>query len=66
MRKIAYLAALTIKKIIIGAFFLYIVNIMINNVGMHISMNITTSLIAGFLGLPGILMLAAIHLFIFN
>ncbi|OLN21125.1 hypothetical protein BTO30_16590 [Domibacillus antri] len=66
MKKIVYLAVLTAKKTIIGAFFLYIVNVLINNAGMHIAMNIATSCIAGFLGLPGIIMLAAIHIFIFN
>jgi inhibitor of the pro-sigma K processing machinery len=66
MRKVGLFAALVCKKMIIGVFLLYIINVLINDIGLHISMNITTSLIAGFLGLPGIFMLAAVEFYIFK
>ncbi|OKL35243.1 pro-sigmaK processing inhibitor BofA family protein [Domibacillus mangrovi] len=66
MRPILLFTAQVCKKIIIGAFSLYIINVLVNHAGLHIPMNITTALIAGFLGLPGICMLAAIQIYIFK
>ncbi|MCP3764915.1 pro-sigmaK processing inhibitor BofA family protein [Domibacillus sp. A3M-37] len=51
---------------VIGAFFLYGANVLIQQTGLHIVMNPFTAFLAGFLGLPGVLSLAAIHFFIFR
>lgn len=66
MREIRLFAAQVCKRVIIGAFSLYIINILVNYTGLHIPMNLMTALIAGFLGLPGIFMLAAIQMYIFK
>ncbi|WP_256520079.1 pro-sigmaK processing inhibitor BofA family protein [Domibacillus sp. A3M-37] len=55
-----------LKKMVIGAFFLYGANVLIQQTGLHIVMNPFTAFLAGFLGLPGVLSLAAIHFFIFR
>ncbi|WP_046176594.1 pro-sigmaK processing inhibitor BofA family protein [Domibacillus indicus] len=66
MRNISTLLFALFKKMIAGAFFLYIANIVIQQTGVHITMNPITAFLAGFLGLPGVVCLAAAHFFIFG
>ncbi|OES45469.1 pro-sigmaK processing inhibitor BofA family protein [Domibacillus iocasae] len=66
MQKISAILFMVFKKTVAGAFFLYGANVLIQQTGLHIVMNPFTAFLAGFLGLPGILSLAAIHFFIFR
>jgi inhibitor of the pro-sigma K processing machinery len=49
-----------IIKIIIGAAFLFFLNTLGNQMGIHVPINLVTSAVAGMLGLPGVAALAAI------
>ena len=49
-----------ITKLIIGAVFLFFLNTMGNQVGIHVPINFVTSAVAGLLGIPGVAALAAI------
>ena len=49
-----------IIKLIIGAVFLFFLNILGNQVGIHVPINLVTSAVAGLLGIPGVAALAAI------
>lgn len=66
MKKLKLLFFTAITKTIAGAFFLYAANVLIQRSGLHISINLFTAFIAGSLGLPGIIALAAIHFFLFK
>jgi inhibitor of the pro-sigma K processing machinery len=49
-----------VVKLLIGALFLFFLNIAGNQFGIHIPINIVTSAVSGFLGLPGLFALVAI------
>ncbi|MEN1966486.1 pro-sigmaK processing inhibitor BofA family protein [Lentibacillus sp. N15] len=60
MRFIAH----SIVKLGIGVLFLFFFNVFGGAVGLHIPINLFTTIISGFLGLFGVASLAAIQLFI--
>ena len=49
---------------ILGGITIYIINIIGSNFGFHIGLNVITSLIAGILGLPGVICLIIIKLLV--
>lgn len=49
-----------IVKILIGALFLFFLNIIGSQFGIHIPINLATSAVSGFLGIPGLCALVAI------
>ena len=49
-----------IIKLIIGAAFLFFLNTLGNQAGIHVPINPVTSAVAGLLGIPGVAALAAI------
>lgn len=49
-----------ITKFIIGAVFLFFLNTLGGQVGIHVPINLVTSAVAGLLGIPGVAALAAI------
>ncbi|GAA0290659.1 inhibitor of the pro-sigma K processing machinery [Gracilibacillus halotolerans] len=52
-------------RVTIGVLCLFFLNIFGAQLGLHIPINAFTALVAGFLGLPGLASLTAIHVFIF-
>ena len=48
-------------KLVIGALFLFFLNAAGTNIGLHVPINPATASIAGFLGIPGTVALAAIQ-----
>lgn len=48
-------------KILIGALFLFFLNVAGNRFGIHVPINFATSAVSGFLGIPGVFALAAIQ-----
>ena len=53
-----------VVKLIIGALFLFFLNIIGNQFGIHIPINLITSAISGLLGIPGVFALVAIEMWI--
>lgn len=53
-----------ITKLIIGAVFLFFLNTLGSQVGIHVPINLVTSAVAGLLGIPGVAALAAIDYWI--
>ncbi len=53
-----------VVKLIIGAVFLFFLNVFGNQLGVHVPINLATSAIAGILGIPGVATLAAIDYWI--
>lgn len=53
-----------VVKLIIGAVFLFFLNVLGNQVGIHVPINLATSAVAGILGIPGVATLAAIDYWI--
>lgn len=51
-------------KLVIGAFFLFFLNMLGNQFGIHIPINLITSAVSGFLGIPGMVALVAIDMLI--
>ncbi len=49
---------------LIGAFLLFIINIFGNIVGITVAINPVTALIAGFLGIPGVVLLLFLQYFL--
>ncbi|MDQ0221422.1 pro-sigmaK processing inhibitor BofA [Peribacillus cavernae] len=47
-------------KVVIGAVFLFFLNALGNQAGVHVPINIITASVSGFLGIPGVAALAAI------
>ncbi len=47
-------------KMLIGALFLFFLNTFGTAVGLHVPINLATAAISGFLGIPGVIALAAI------
>ncbi|MGX4667672.1 pro-sigmaK processing inhibitor BofA family protein [Cerasibacillus sp. JNUCC 74] len=54
----------TTVKLGIGILFLFFINVFGGAIGLHIPINLFTTVIAGFLGIFGLASLSAIHLFI--
>ena len=54
----------SLMKLMIGAVFLFFLNALGNQFGVHVPINLITSAISGFLGLPGVAALALIQLWI--
>lgn len=48
-------------KVLIGALFLFFLNAFGNQFGIHVPINLATSAISGFLGIPGLFSLVAIQ-----
>ncbi|NRD77444.1 pro-sigmaK processing inhibitor BofA family protein [Bacillus sp. BRMEA1] len=48
-------------KLVIGALFLFFLNTAGNRFGIHVPINLVTSSVSGFLGIPGLLALVAIQ-----
>ncbi|WP_080843591.1 pro-sigmaK processing inhibitor BofA family protein [Cytobacillus gottheilii] len=48
-------------KLLIGALFLFFLNAFGNQFGIHVPINLVTSAISGFLGIPGLFSLVAIQ-----
>jgi inhibitor of the pro-sigma K processing machinery len=48
-------------KILIGALFLFFLNVAGNQFGIHVPINFATSAVSGFLGIPGLVALVAIQ-----
>ncbi|MCU9615361.1 pro-sigmaK processing inhibitor BofA family protein [Caldibacillus lycopersici] len=53
-----------IIKIVIGALFLFFLNVIGSNFGIHVPINFITATISGLLGLPGVAALTVIQLWI--
>lgn len=51
----------TVVKILIGALLLFFLNVAGKNYGIHVPINFATSSVSGFLGIPGLIALAAIE-----
>lgn len=51
-------------KLLIGALFLFFLNAFGNQFGIHVPINLITSSISGFLGIPGLFALVAIQTWI--
>jgi len=51
-------------KVVIGVLFIFFFNVFAGSVGLHIPINVYTAMVSGFLGLPGLASLVAIHLFV--
>jgi inhibitor of the pro-sigma K processing machinery len=51
-------------KLIIGALLLFFLNAFGNQIGIHVPINLATSAISGFLGIPGLFALVAIQTWI--
>ncbi|GMB10184.1 inhibitor of the pro-sigma K processing machinery [Thermolongibacillus altinsuensis] len=53
-----------IVRLIIGALFIFLINIVGNSIGLHIPINMITASITGFLGIPGIIALLLVQKYI--
>ena len=53
-----------VVKLLIGALLLFFLNTAGNSIGIHVPINFATSAVSGFLGIPGLVALAAIQKFI--
>lgn len=53
-----------IVKILIGAMLLFFLNAFGNNFGIHVPINLITASISGFLGIPGVIALAVLQIYI--
>lgn len=53
-----------VVKLLIGALFLFFLNIIGTQFGIHIPINLATSAVSGFLGIPGLFALIAIDTWI--
>lgn len=54
------LLGLGMIKIVIGAVFLFFLNALGNQFGVHVPINLITACVSGFLGIPGVAALAAL------
>ncbi|WP_226038334.1 pro-sigmaK processing inhibitor BofA family protein [Aquibacillus saliphilus] len=63
LKPMRFLAQGTVKMVI-GVLFLFFLNVFGSSIGLHLPINIYTAVIAGFLGLPGLASLTALHIFI--
>ncbi|WP_338752472.1 pro-sigmaK processing inhibitor BofA family protein [Bacillus sp. FJAT-52991] len=62
--KPAQLAGILFVKVIVGTFFLFLLNSFSGDYGLHVPINLVTSTIAGVLGITGVAALAVIQLWI--
>lgn len=53
-----------VVKFIIGALMLFFLNVIGNKLGIYIPINLITTAISGFLGIPGVIALVAIDKFV--
>ena len=53
-----------VMKVLIGALLLFFLNTAASRYGIHIPINVATSAVSGFLGIPGLCALTAIQLWI--
>ncbi|MDC3417762.1 pro-sigmaK processing inhibitor BofA family protein [Aquibacillus salsiterrae] len=51
-------------KLVIGVLFLFFFNTFGASIGLHLPINVYTTLIAGFLGIPGLASLTALQIFV--
>ncbi|WP_050613547.1 pro-sigmaK processing inhibitor BofA family protein [Bacillus testis] len=51
-------------KLVIGGMFLFFLNAFGSSIGLHVPINVATASVAGILGIPGVLSLAAIQYWI--
>jgi inhibitor of the pro-sigma K processing machinery len=51
-------------KLVIGVLLLFFFNVFGASLGLHLPINIFTALTIGFLGLPGLASLTALHIFV--
>jgi pro-sigmaK processing inhibitor BofA len=58
------LAGQAVVKLIIGAILLFFLNAIGGYFGVHVPINFATSLVSGFLGVPGVCALVAIRLWV--
>lgn len=63
IKPLKFLGSILIKGMI-GALFLFFLNLFGNQFSLHVPINLVTSFIAGFLGIPGVCALAAIQMWI--
>lgn len=54
----------SIIKVLIGALLLFFLNVGGSRYGIHVPINVATSAVSGFLGIPGLVVLAAIQQFV--
>ena len=54
----------TITKIAIGALLLFFLNLVSGSFGLHVPINIFTTVMVGFCGIPGIIALSSLFLFV--
>lgn len=54
-------AGQAVIKMLIGALFLFFLNLALNRYDIHIPINLATSAVSGFLGIPGLFALVAIQ-----
>jgi inhibitor of the pro-sigma K processing machinery len=54
----------SVIKLLIGALLLFFLNVGGSRYGLHVPINIYTSAVSGFLGIPGLVALAAIQHFV--
>ncbi|HWJ76876.1 MAG TPA: pro-sigmaK processing inhibitor BofA family protein [Niallia sp.] len=50
-----------VMKVIIGALFLFFLNALGNQYGIHVPINLVTSTVSGILGIPGLVALVALQ-----
>ncbi|WP_227002567.1 pro-sigmaK processing inhibitor BofA family protein [Salicibibacter kimchii] len=50
-----------VVRVMIGALALFLINVFGNFMGLHLPINLFTSAVTGILGVPGVLMLFAVH-----
>ncbi|UFT99463.1 pro-sigmaK processing inhibitor BofA family protein [Radiobacillus kanasensis] len=63
LKPMRFLAKGTVK-LVIGVLFLFFFNVFGASLGLHLPINIFTAVVAGFLGIPGLASLTAVHIFI--
>ena len=51
-------------KLLIGALFLFFLNVFGNQLGIHVPINFVTAAVSGFLGIPGLFALVAVQTWI--
>jgi inhibitor of the pro-sigma K processing machinery len=54
----------SVIKLLIGALLLFFLNVGGSRYGLHVPINVATSAVSGFLGIPGLVALAAIQHFV--
>ncbi|WP_067840327.1 pro-sigmaK processing inhibitor BofA family protein [Amphibacillus sediminis] len=63
-RKTFKLLSKTLVKVTIGALCIFFLNLFSGSFGLHVPINLFTASLAGFLGIPGVIALSSLHLFI--